>query len=115
MPKKQKWFESPFGHILYTLCITKKQIKKTGFEPTSSDADGNTTFYTNGKGTAAIVLIRKNKHSLIKNHALVAHEAVHIWQEIKLLMGEKEPSIEFEAYSIQRITQDLLYVLYGEG
>lgn len=111
MPEEQKWFESPFGHIVYTLCTTKKQIKKAGFEVTDSDACGNTTFYTNEKGTAAIVLICKNKHSLIDNHALVAHEAVHIWQEIKLLMGEKEPSSEFEAYSIQEITRDLLSLM----
>jgi len=32
---------------------------------------------------------------------------VHIWQRIKKLMREKKPSVEFEAYSIQCIAQDL--------
>jgi len=32
---------------------------------------------------------------------------VHVWQRIRQRMGEREPSIEFEAYSIQRIAQDL--------
>lgn len=39
---------------------------------------------------------------------MLTHEAVHIWQEIKLQLGEKEPSYEFEAYSIQNISQNLM-------
>ena len=112
MTKKYKpqWFESPFQHIVYTLCRTKKEIKKTGFKPTESKADANTTFYTNGSGTAAIVLLPKNKEGLNANYALLTHEAIHIWQEIKLIMGEDCPSKEFEAYSVQRIAQDLFHL-----
>lgn len=40
---------------------------------------------------------------------LLAHESVHVWQAIRNYIGEKEPSREFEAYSIQRILQDLLW------
>lgn len=40
---------------------------------------------------------------------LLAHESVHVWQAIQNYIGEKEPSREFEAYSIQRILQDLLW------
>ena len=39
---------------------------------------------------------------------MLLHEAVHIWQIVKRRMGEREPSVEFEAYSIQAIAQDLL-------
>lgn len=109
--KKQQWFSSPFQHIVYTLCQTKKQIRKTGFEPTSSTADGNVTFYTNQDGGyAAIVYIRKNNRNDIENYGLIVHEAVHIWQEIKLRMGEESPGVEFEAYSIQAIAQDLFQI-----
>lgn len=41
-------------------------------------------------------------------HALLVHEAVHIWQSVKECLGEKEPSREFEAYSIQHISQELM-------
>lgn len=43
----------------------------------------------------------------IEVYGLLLHEAVHVWQKVKKLMGEKEPSSEFEAYSIQAIAQDL--------
>jgi hypothetical protein len=39
---------------------------------------------------------------------LIVHEAVHVWQWACEQMGEREPSVEFEAYAIQRITQNLL-------
>jgi hypothetical protein len=41
--------------------------------------------------------------------SLLFHEAVHIWQELIKHMGEKEPSDEFMAYSIQWIGQQLCY------
>jgi hypothetical protein len=44
---------------------------------------------------------------------LIVHEAVHVWQRICDCIGEYEPSLEFEAYSIQAITQRLI-ALYSE-
>lgn len=43
-------------------------------------------------------------------YSILVHEAVHIWQHIKEHIGEKEPSKEFEAHSIQRIAQNLFYL-----
>lgn len=39
---------------------------------------------------------------------LIIHEAVHVWQHICLDLGERDPSSEFEAYSIQAISQRLI-------
>lgn len=39
---------------------------------------------------------------------LLTHEAVHIWQEHCYVQGEKNPSSEYEAYSIQYIVQELI-------
>jgi hypothetical protein len=36
---------------------------------------------------------------------LAAHESTHAWQNLCEEMGEKSPSTEFEAYTIQSITQ----------
>ena len=40
--------------------------------------------------------------------ALLVHEAVHVWQAFCGHIGEKSPSDEFEAYSIQSISYELL-------
>ena len=77
--------------------------------------DATTHFFENKtSGLAAIVCIgntRKGTTAVV--HALLAHEAVHIWQEIKKHLGETNPSHEFEAYAIQQITQNLI-TAYGE-
>lgn len=38
---------------------------------------------------------------------LIVHEATHVWQFVREHMGEKHPSVEFEAYSMQAIFQGL--------
>ncbi|MEL7086832.1 MAG: hypothetical protein AAGL98_00070 [Planctomycetota bacterium] len=38
---------------------------------------------------------------------ILAHEAVHVWQDIRDGIGEKEPSSELEAYGVQSIASDL--------
>lgn len=55
-----------------------------------------------------ICLRDAHKHTPIETAGLLVHEAVHVWQEIRTHMGEKEPSSEFEAYAIQRISLNLM-------
>jgi hypothetical protein len=38
----------------------------------------------------------------------IVHEAVHVWQFICRVIGEDDPGIETEAYSIQHITEMLI-------
>ena len=40
--------------------------------------------------------------------ALLVHEAVHIWQNMMEHINERNPSKEFEAYSIQTISSTLM-------
>lgn len=46
-------------------------------------------------------------HTRIGIAGLIAHEATHVWQYIRKHMGETDPSVEFEAYSVQAIFQNL--------
>lgn len=65
-------------------------------------------------GKCAIVCVGKTKgFSKAQVLALLTHEAVHIWQEIRDNIGEKYPSSEFEAYSIQTISQRLMEAYLG--
>ena len=82
----------------------------SGGEP-YPDTDGRATFFTKTGKAIAIVTVRdgaEKQRSLIEIIGLLVHEATHIWQEVRSVMGEKEPSVEFEAYSVQAITQELL-------
>lgn len=116
MSKKNKltWFDTPFDHIRYTLVQSKQQMKEAGCKKSdflSMGCPAQVTFGTNkeGKNEAVVQLCDVTNKSRIAIYGLILHESVHIYQELKRLMGEKEVSSEFEAYSIQRIAQDLFW------
>lgn len=111
-----KIFTSPFGHVDYCIVTTKEAHDKF---VSIYDIDGavylsnDSTAYvqTFERGNRALCIVQADE-SLIKDkvefYCLIAHEAVHVWQEIRERMSECNPSIEFEAYSIQKILMDLL-------
>lgn len=112
------WHTSPFEHVEYTLVRNQLHMDILFADMgdvdkfMSLDADAQVNFYNDS--TLAIVQIGDVERSIIQIHSLLLHEAVHIWQRIKQRMGESDPSKEFEAYSIQRIAQDL-FVMYEES
>lgn len=65
-------------------------------------------FEKDGKTSALVCINGKCKNSKIEIYALLVHEAVHIWQKIRSHIGEHNPSDEFEAYSIQQISLELM-------
>ena len=107
-----EWYISPFEHVKYTLA--RNQMHMGLLFDNMSDSDkflsmetgAQVDYYGNGK-YCIVQLGEVADRSLLQIHSLLLHEAVHVWQRVKALMGEKEPSIEFEAYSIQRIALDL--------
>lgn len=114
MNKKYKpvWHITPFEHSKYTLVRNQKQFnmlfdnKNDADEFLSLGCAAQVDYYNGGE--KCVVQLGKTKgRPLNQVYGLLLHEAVHIWQRVKKLMGEKDPSIEFEAYSIQRIAQDL--------
>lgn len=49
--------------------------------------------------------VKRTKHEI---NALLVHESVHVWQTYRDSIGEKHPGREQEAYSIQRISENLM-------
>lgn len=111
------------SQVYFGLCIDAKTYaetldlhevpfsNRTNFLKTEH-SDATTHFYNahNGRRVALVCLNAElsAKHTPIQVAGLLIHEGVHIWQDICEYMGEDAPSIEFEAYSIQWITQELM-------
>ena len=73
-------------------------------------ADATTHFFDNAdKKTCAIVCLADPKdRNAIEIAGLLVHEAVHVWQQHALDIGERHPGDEQEAYAVQSIAQELL-------
>lgn len=115
-----EWYISPFHHVQYTLARNQihmdllfEDMNKVDPFLSIEGAAAQVDFYSNG-AYAVVQLGDTSERKLIEIYGLLLHEAVHVWQKVKKLMGEKEPSSEFEAYSIQAIAQDL-FKMYEES
>lgn len=105
--------------VSWALCVTEEEFHST-LKAMDVDrhrwpeffgsrvADATTHFFEKDGKTRAVVTI-KNIPALRLEviYALLAHEAMHIWQEIRTITGEKAPSSEYEAYAVQGICLDL--------
>lgn len=110
--------ETPFD---FCLCVSEEQYRKELKRMRiPKDMWGDFTVrnqratvhrFTNSDGDpVAFVCIRPTTERTPQQiNAVLVHEAVHLWQWMKELIGEDEPSIEFEAYSIQAMSQRLFY------
>lgn len=115
-----KWLDRTLvqAPFYYGLCTTEKgflrEVKrlKVPSPPNwvlNEWSDATTHFLELDGKVSAIVCIRNFEGKPVEQvYGLLVHEASHIWQEIKRLMGEGSPSAEFEAYSIQRVSQNLM-------
>ena len=99
------------------LCLSekkfRKEMKRLGVndppEFVISGKDATAHFFTKGDEQSVIVTLGETKGRTKEEvYALLVHEAVHIWQSVRDSMGEKFPSMEFEAYSIQQISLELM-------
>lgn len=60
------------------------------------------------KNTCIVCLSVLESDSGITIAGRLVHEAVHVWQSYKQYICEHTPSMEFEAYSIQKIAVELM-------
>jgi hypothetical protein len=118
---KSKWIDRALiiSPVFYTLCTDEadfyrlmKNIKmpivdQPEFMIAGSGATTH-TFRTEEYPVAIVCMNLDNDATNAQLSAMIAHEAVHVFQYILECIGETDPSVEFEAYSIQMITQQLI-------
>lgn len=125
-----KWLDCSLiqSKISYCLCLSQKEyfqvLRKIGIDPTTStawvpeDRAGSAHHWYTDDSQVTIVCVNTEqsgfKEDPICLAGIMVHEAVHIWQEFCESIGEKNPSREFEAYSIQWISQQLMWE-YARG
>lgn len=122
MINKLEWLDrSLLASPYYCLVLNEKQFHKAlkhlrlpckDWPNFLSTSHANATahhFRKNDGSLATVVCLGSTKgRKLHEIYGLLVHEAVHIWQEYREFIGERFPSSEFEAYSIQWIAQNLI-------
>lgn len=108
---------TPFEHVTYVLVTSQELLnhvmKRDDLVFVGVNGQAQTTIFNlEGGGKYAVVQYQPNSnHTIAEKHAVLVHEAVHVWQEVKMAMDEEEASREFEAFSVQRISLDLFSAL----
>lgn len=107
------WLDRGWQPVYIGFCPSeaawKRTMKRMGLpnEPYPTNDGRVSVFENDGKMTCIMTLGDggEAKHSRVQIAALMAHEAVHVKQQICEHIGEKTPSEEFEAYTVQAIFQ----------
>lgn len=95
-----------------------KRLKmKDGPDFLASDhANASAHYFTHqGKLTVIITIGSTKGRTNEQVAAMVAHEAVHVAQEMWRHLGEKNPGDEAEAYLVQLIVQSCLQEIWDSG
>lgn len=103
----------------FCLCVNESEyikvmrhLKLKHPPPWVNEGAGATTHTLTSKGKLCCVVCIDVPTNGVKKgeaYALLVHEAVHIWQKYCDSIGEVSPSVEFEAYTIQAISQALMF------
>ena len=109
-------FKAPLGNVYYAIAFTDKQklrfCKNTGIsEKAVAEFKGGacTHILQHEDGRVMCLIDYPIDEVSIDNIALLLHECVHVYQEMRDYMCEERPSYEFEAYSIQEIYLNCMY------
>lgn len=112
--------ESPYN---YGICFTKEDyqatLKANGVQEIEYDECGlgdpkgsaRVSFYKPMSGQRLAIVCLGEGHEKLKLtvvYGLLVHESAHIWQAILEEQCDTEPSSEYEAYSLQSISQNLM-------
>lgn len=110
MSYKTEFDATCFGHIAFGLATKPKHLKGVLGKKFIRGLDFNiapASARYNQKDDIIVVMVNPEGCDINKIHALLLHEAVHIFQHLCKVIGEDCPSSEFEAYQIQFIANSL--------
>jgi hypothetical protein len=114
------WLNRHFFPIYVGFCPSvtawKHAMKKLDmpdeeFPPFANMKHANvTTFEFEKRSPVSIITFKPGykPSSRLSLEGLMLHECVHVWQRIRGYMGEKAPSAEFEAYTLQDLWQQAM-------
>lgn len=105
--------EAAFAKEMRRLKVPKDA--RPAFIPGTANACVHFLEKGDGKLLALVTITRPKGISRNQINALLVHEAVHIWQAVRESIGERSPSAEFEAYSIQGISQSLMEAFWEKS
>ena len=117
---KQKWLDRTLvGIALHLTLVTSEREFHRAMKhckvPQSDWGDfapegvgGRCVTLEQGAKRTCIVIIPAVKGSTGIDYASrIVHEAMHVWRVVREVIGEFDPSLEFEAYSMENITRIL--------
>lgn len=101
----------PIPRLKVFLAHTKKKareaLRKLGMNDEVMPGDA-ITFYKEGDLDFVVFINKKSLHrDAVEDIGLLAHEATHVAQGYFRAIGEECPSDEFQAYTVQAVTQEL--------
>ena len=109
-----RYHKPVFDVLTYCLVVSKKDakkvIKKYKLDAGDLPADIGSDAYAYHDPNTRIVVVRliAEDLSLVEVMGLIVHEATHVKQYIMEQISEHNPSDEFEAYTMQEITKNLI-------
>jgi hypothetical protein len=116
--RKVVWCNRFFFPVYYGFCPSAhawdREMRRLDVKTSSSYpvADGKCSTFSNKEGTSLFLVTIADaldaKDDPVAIVGLLVHEAVHVWQGLCRVIGEDEPSSEFEAYVIQHVTSELI-------
>ena len=107
-------FRSPYYCLVTTEALFKQELKRLNIKGDLSYTNTETSnatcyeFESNGKTSFVVTIKDWEGKDPIEVAGLIVHEATHIKQHVMRIIGEKNPSNEFEAYMMQNIAANLM-------
>lgn len=104
-------FSTPFNKLAYLICANQEiydnACREFLYESLTFPDDANACVQhlerEDGDKISVIMAFKLDGMGFIEKLGVLAHEAVHVWQGYIEIIGESEPSKEFEAYTIEEI------------